>query len=140
MTAEWKGNWIGTRYMHAGNMGCDDQEFVTAHEWIGLENEFIAGKTYYFTVTLTWRLEGKPECSSLTAGAKTSLTAGTTVVEIKQSKIILTTEPNGDLGNSGNWTAPKGSDGDTLTIKAHGSSGSLGGTVSFNYEYFCDNP
>ncbi len=140
MTAEWKGNWIGTRYKHAGNFGCNEQEFVTAHEWSGLRNELIPGKTYFFTVSLTWRLEGEAECSALTAGAKTSLTAGTTVVEIKQSTIILSKEPNGDLGNTGQWTAPGGNDGDTMTIKAHGSSGSLGGTVSINYKYVCNAP
>ncbi|MBI9043478.1 MAG: hypothetical protein JEZ06_03280 [Anaerolineaceae bacterium] len=49
------------------------------------------------------------------------------MVEIKQSTIILSSEPNGDLGNSGAWTAPKGNEGGKMTIKAHGSSGSLGG-------------
>jgi hypothetical protein len=140
MTAEWEGNWIGTRYSHAGNFGCDEQIFVTAHEWSGLDDELIPGKDYYFSVVLTWRLEGEPECTSLTAGAKTSLSVGTTVVEIGQSTINLSSEPNGDLSNGGYWTAPKGNEGDTMTIKAHGSSGSLGGTVSINYEYICDSP
>ena len=140
MTAEWEGNWIGTRFKHAGNFGCEEQEFVTAHEWNGLQEELIPGKPYSFSVTLTWRLEGTPECSSLTAGAKTSLTAGSTVVEIGQSSIILSTEPDGDLGNSGSWTAPSGNDGDTLSIKAHGSSGSLGGTISYNYQMVCNSP
>jgi len=140
MTAEWKDNWIGTRYAHAGNMGCNEQEFVTAHEWSGLRNELIPGKIYYFVVTLTWRLEGERECTSLTAGAKTSLSQGTTVVEIGQSTIILSKEPNGDLSNSGPWTAPQGNEGDKMTIKAHGSSGSLGGTVKINYKYTCGYP
>lgn len=137
MKAEWDGAWIGTRFKHAGNFGCDEQEFVTAHEWDGLRSELIPGETYSWSVALTWRLEGTAECSSLTAGAKTSLTAGSTVLEIGQSTIILDMQPDGDLFNSGEWTAPSGNEGDILTIKAHGSSGSLGGTISYNYELVC---
>lgn len=138
MTAEREGTWIGTRFMHGGNFGCEDQEFVTAHEWDGLREELIPGKLYHLTVTLTWRLEGTAECSSLTAGAKTSISVGDFKIEAGQSTIVLSSQPDGDLIKGGDWIAPKGAeDGDELKISVHGSSGSLGGTVTYKYKYFC---
>jgi hypothetical protein len=138
MSAQREGDWIGTSYTHAGNFGCSEQTLVTTHTWDGLYEELKPGLQYTLLVYLTWRLEGTPECTSLTAGAKTSLTVGTNTIEVARGTINLSSEPDGDLSVYDYWTAPRATnEGDTLKISTHGSSGSLGGTVFYTYEYIC---
>ncbi len=141
MSADFEGAWVGTRFTHNGNFGCEEQTYVTAHEWNGLFEFLRPGLDQTFSVSLTWRLEGTSECTSLSTGAVTAITIASQTVEIRQSQIILSSEPDGDLTNSGKIKIPSGSqEGEILTASVHASSGSLGGTIAYEYVYGCETP
>jgi hypothetical protein len=132
------GGSITTSYVHAGNFQCSDQIFKTTHDWEVPPEVLIPGRDFEFSVSLSWELDGTPECTSLTAGASTYLAVGSaTIANTEQGTINLSSEPDGLLFSSGPWVILTGSAGDSMQIKAHGSSGSLGGTITYNYTYEC---
>jgi len=144
MSAQRNGSSITTSYTHAGNLGCSEQTFITNHQWTDPGEKTFAklfpGEKITFSVSLSWELVGTPECTSLTAGASTYVTAGDTTFKADIATINLSSEPEGLVySDSGTWVVGTGSVGDTMSIKAHGSSGSLGGTISYNYQYVCES-
>lgn len=140
MSAKGVENGIATSYTHAGNMGCGDQIFETTHYWVGLYDSLYPGVENPLTVYFVWNLEGQPECTSLTAGGKTAVTIETKIIEIGQSTINVSAEPDGDLSQSGLFVLPDGVEGDQYNITASGSTGALGGSIFYVYEYQCFVP
>ena len=138
MSARRDGSSITTSYTHAGNLGCSEQTFITTHHWSDPGQKLYPGEQITFSVSLSWELVGTRECTSLTAGASTYVTAGDTTFKADQSTINVSSDPEGLVfSDSGTWVVGPGSVGDTMSIKAHGSSGSLGGTISYHYKYVC---
>jgi hypothetical protein len=138
MSASRSGNTIQTAYQHAGNMGCAEQTFETIHRWSEPGNTLSPGDTLTFDVSVDWSLDGSSDCTSLTAGVKTSILTGVTRIVAERSKIIVSKEPNGAVSNSGSWVVPAGSNiGETLTITVLGDGGGVGGSVIYSYQWVC---
>jgi hypothetical protein len=141
MSAQREGSSITTSYTHDGNFGCSEQTFITNHHWTDPALKLFPGDQTTFSVSLSWELVGTAECTSLTAGAVTYVTAGDTTFKADVSTINVSSEPEGLVySDSGSWTVSSGAVGDTMRIQAHGSSGSLGGTITYNYKYVCGTP
>lgn len=137
-TATRDGNSITTIYPHAGNFGCDTQTLVTTHTWTELPSQLNIGQEVSFEVSAAWNLEGTRECTALTTGVHTSITAGATTIAAKRSNIPLSKEPSNSVSNAGSWVVPVGSQtGEKLTIMANANTGAGGGTVTYTYIYTC---
>lgn len=138
MSSSRTGGMIETSYTYAGNFGCDEQTFRTSHTWLEPGDALKPGSELSLEVSTAWDHAGKPECTSLTAGASTSITAGSTTINAQNSSIRVSAEPQGLVTESGRWVVPGGSgEGASLSITAGGSSGSLGGRVFYNYLFVC---
>lgn len=137
-TATRDGNSITTVYPHAGNFGCDTQTLETTHTWTEPPSQLNIGKEVSFEVSAAWNLVGTRECTSLTAGVHTSITAGVTTIAAKRSNIPISKEPSDSVSNTGSWMVPVGSQpGEKLTLLANANTGAGGGTVTYTYVYTC---
>ena len=140
-SANRDGNEITTRYTHAGNFGCSDQTFNTAHSWTQPPAELTPGQEVSFDVSASWDLDGTASCTSLTTGVHTFIMAGTTVIKAEVSNIVVSKEPSGSASNNGSWVVPSGSkEGESLTITANANTGIGGGSVFYYYKYVCQQP
>jgi len=137
-TASRSGNTLTTSHSHAGNFGCSLQNLRTTHTWSAPPSQLVVGEEMTFEVGAAWELDGTSDCTSLTTGVHTSITAGVTTITAKRSNIPISKEPDGSVSNSGSWTVPAGSQvGDKLTLTAIGNTGIGGGSVTYTYVYNC---
>ncbi len=134
-------NTITTSTTQSASELCAEQVFHTTHTWSPLPPSLTPGTSVSLSVTTSWSLDGSPSCSSLTAGASTSVQAGTTTVKAGNSHIAVSADPSGTVSDTIDWQVPAGaSPGATMDIIAGGTTGAGGGFVYYHYRYDCATP
>ena len=136
-SASWSGNGITTSYMIAESDSCGGMTFSSSHTWTAPGYYLTPGEILSFDVGASWSASGDSTCNSMSTGVSTWLAAGATTITARRGNIVVSTEPSGGVSSSGEWTVPGGSEGKTLSIRAHGEQGGVGGTVFYTYRYTC---
>jgi hypothetical protein len=137
-SAERDGDQIHTSYTFGGNLDCADQTFFTTHSWNMPGDWLVKGQEVKFDLLFDWELHGEPDCTSLITGGYTSISIGDFNLKAERSRIVVSSEPEGDELITGTWTVGGGSPGDKMEIVVSGISGSLGGSIYYNYEWMCE--
>ena len=122
------GSVINTSYTIAESDSCGGMTFSTSHTWTEPGYYLTPGEMLSFDVGASWSTSGDKFCNAMSTGVSTWLAAGATTITARQGKIIVSTEASGGVSSSGEWTVPGGSEGQTLSIRAHGEQGGVGGT------------
>ena len=141
LSASINGTTINTSYSIPASEFCGAQEFTTHHSWTEPFSVLTPGNNITFSVEASWALNGSSDCSSLSAGLDTWVTAGATNITARRDKVIVAVESSGSVSNSGSWIVPSAStEGEIMTIKAGGGQGGAGGSVTYKYQYGCTIP
>lgn len=122
--------------------GCSDRDVLnTSHGWTIPPASLSPGSSVSFAVSASWSLDGPPLCSSSITGISTYVKAGATVVaKTGDHHVVPSAHPTGAMSNSGTWRVPECTNGDTLSITAHGEQGGAGGSIIYKYRCDCTAP
>ena len=134
MSVQRGDDWqITTSYTFSGNQGCPEQTVKTTHGWVELGDKLITDQTIPLKVEVGFELQGSAECAAISLGFGTYLALPDhPIIKVVVEKQDLTI-PYGTYSQTELWTVIPGVPGETMTIKGTALSGSLGGSVFYNY-------